>query len=158
MIGSIDQAMLEKLIDFYNHNEDQEICIVLNTQGGSFFYSETIIEILNRHNNTSIIIQGAYSAGMKICLDTTCKKILSKSARGMWHFGRWDINFTDQLKPYYDEDKCIIKNMPIHNKFSKAVSKKIMTATEYKEFEKGNDVYFDFKRMKQIFPNAKTLK
>lgn len=157
MIGSIDQAMLERFIEFANNYEQEDWKIVLNTSGGSFFQSEMIINILNNHSNASIVVQGAYSAGFVIIMETICPKILSKTCRGMWHYGKWDLSYNDKAKPYYYEDECIIRNMPFHKKHSEKIAKKIMTPKEYKAFMEDKDVYFDTKRMKQIFPDAETI-
>lgn len=157
MIGQIDQAMLERFIDFYNNNLDSEVCIIINTSGGSFFFSETIIRMINLHGNVTLIIQGAYSAGLYIACMSDCKKLLSKSCRGMWHYGRWEISYNDKNKPYYHEDECVIDNMVFHKRYTEKLAKKIMTVKEFKLFKKDHDIYFSFTRMKQIFTEAKIM-
>lgn len=154
MIGSIDQAMLDRFTDFYNSNVDEKICIVLNTTGGGYFQAEAIIEMINKHGDASLLIQAAYSAGMIIALSANCYKTLSTSCRGMWHYGTWELTHDDKGKPAYNETECIIKNMPFHKHQSKARAKQIMTPKEYGKFLKDRDIFFEFKRMKQIFPDA----
>jgi ATP-dependent protease ClpP protease subunit len=157
MIGLLDNEMLVKFVDFVNSNTDEAWTIIINSGGGNFLATETITRIVNLHKETEIIVQAAFSAGFLFLIETKCKKTLSRTCRGMWHYGRWSIEYNDKHKPYYYDDECIIRNLPFHKKHSQSLAKKIMNTTEYKDFLKDRDVYFDFKRMKEIFPNAEVI-
>lgn len=134
-----------------------QIAIQMNHGGGSFLATEAITRIVNLHKETEIIVQAAFSAGFLFLIETKCKKVLSRTCRGMWHYGKWNIEYNDKHEPYYYDDECIIRNLPFHKIHTQSVAKKVMTSTEYKNFLKDRDVYFDFKRMKEIFPNAEII-
>lgn len=158
MTERIDKEMLQKFISFYNENFSEPCSIILNTVGGHTIESEVIIHMINKMPDVTLVIQYVYSAGLEIAMNVKCKKILSKVARGMWHLGRVEMSINLKNKPYWTEDECIVRNLPIEKKSAFALAKKIMTAKEYAAFKKDQDVYFDFKRMKQIFPDAEVMK
>lgn len=159
MIGAMDTAMLERFIDFSNNNHQESWAIVLNTSGGGFWPTETMGKIINEHDkDVQVIVQGAYSSGFLLLNSIKRKIILSKTCRGMWHYGKWDLQYNDKGKPYYYDDECIIRNLPFHKRHSESLAKKVMTTKEFKHFKDDKDVYFDFKRMKQIFPDAEVMK
>jgi hypothetical protein len=157
MDGRIDKEMFEKFVVFYNENCLKECAITLRTIGGETYVSEAIVRMLNEMKNVTLIIQAAYSAGFEIAMYSKCKKVLSKTAKGMWHYGRADISVNVKNKPYYREDECTVSNLPIERKQGVRLAKKVMTGKEFKLFKKDYDIYFDFKRMKQIFPDAKVI-
>lgn len=158
MSGRIDTEMLEKFIPFYNENKEYPCRIILNTRGGDSLISETIIFMINEMEDVGIIIQAVYSAGLQIAVMTKCEKILSSISRGMWHYGRTEISMSVKSVPYYHEDECTMRNLPIERKQADSLARKIMTKKELKDFKADKDVYFDFGRMRQIFPTAKIIK
>lgn len=151
MSGLIDKDMVERFVIFYNQYHDQEVTIVLNTAGGGYFSAELIANMVNELNNVTLFVQGAYSAGFFILVHVKCKIILSKTTIGMWHYGKWVVELSDKGKPYYNEDVCILSNMPFHSRESRAIAKKVMNTKEYARFLKDEEVYFNTVRMKQIF-------
>lgn len=151
MNGQINADMEQRFIEFVNQHQDSDIMVILNTSGGGYFQAESISHIINEHKSVTIFIQAAYSAGFMLLYKTTCKVIISKTCRGMWHFGTWAISMNDKSKPAYHEDECILSCMPFHAKETKAIANKCMTKEEYKKFLKDDDIYFNTKRMRQIF-------
>lgn len=157
LTGQIDNDLLNRFIDFYNNNRGSLITVIIKTIGGDLKNSELIIEMINQNKNNTLHIISAFSAGMLIAVKCKCKKQLSKYSMGMWHYGKWDIEIGDKGKPYYKQDACITKEFPRHKKNADLFAKEIMTTKEFKKFKKDDDVYFGFKRMKQIFPDAKII-
>jgi hypothetical protein len=60
-------------------------------------------------------------------------------------------------QPTYSEDENIIKNWKERVKDEVEFVEKFMTPLELKKYKKGNDVYFTFKRMKEIFPDVEII-
>jgi len=157
MNGQINKELFERFIPFYNEHSLSDCVIVLSTAGGDSYISETLIHMINEMPKAMLLIHAVYSAGFEIAYKVKCKKLLSKTAKGMWHYARADISLNTKGKPYYKEDDCVILNLPIEKKQQETFAKKIMTPKEYKQFSKDDDVYFDFKRMKEIFPDAEII-
>lgn len=158
MNGRIDKEMLERFVSFFNENQDQKCTLVLNSGGGDTVISETITHMIEQMVDVTLIINSVYSAAFEIAFYATCKKILSKTSKGMWHYPRAEITFNTKKEPYYHEDVCVLSNLPIENKSAEKLAKKVMTDKEFNKFKKDHDIYFNFNRMKQIFSNATVLK
>lgn len=151
MHGLIDKEMADQFTSFYNQYRDEESTIVLNTCGGGYFQAELIARMINECKNVTILVQAAYSAGFYILFYAKCKIVLSRTARGMWHYGRWAIEVNDKGKPYYHEDQCVLSNLAAHSRESRMIAKRTMNTKEYKKFMKDENVYFNTVRMKKIF-------
>jgi len=154
MDGRIDKDMVERFIIFYNDHCFSNCTIVMNTVGGDTYKSETIIHMINQMPKCTLLIMAAYSVGLEIAINVKCKKLLSKTAKGMWHYGRCDTSVNVKGKPYYHEDECLLRNLPIERKSAERIAKKIMTQKELKDFKEDKDIYFDYFRMREIFLEA----
>lgn len=155
MHGLINKEMVDSFTDFYNQFHDDVVTIVLNTSGGGYFQAELIASMINQLKSVTIFVQAAYSAGYFIVFYSKCKVVLSKTARGMWHYGSWAVEINDKGKPYYEEDVCILSNLSAHNRESKNIAKTTMNKKEYTKFLKDENVYFNTTRMRQIFNHKK---
>ena len=151
--GNMDNELLEKFISFYN-NAGEQITIVVDSRGGWNTVADAMIYMINQKPDVTIIILQAMSSAMYLAVKTKGAKVLTQTCLGMWHYTKWGVDFNDKNKPYYREDEATLKNMPNNKKINEAFAKSIMTATEFLEYKKDEDVYFPFTRMKQIFPNA----
>lgn len=158
MASPFNDDLLEKFISFFNSYSLEPCIIILHTRGGSTYIAETFSLMVSQMADVTIVIHAAYSSGFDFAYKAKCKKILSSTARGMYHLGRIDISFGIDSKPYYDEDANHAKNFPVEMKISNGIAKKVMTKDEYQRFKiKREEIWFDFKRMKEIFPDAKIL-
>lgn len=155
MHGLIDKEMADQFTVFYNQYREEDVTIVLNTCGGGYFQAELITRMVNEFKNVTLLVQAAYSAGFYILFYAKCKIVLSRTARGMWHYGRWAIEMNDKGKPYYGEDVCVLTNLAAHSRESRMIAKKTMNHKEYRGFMKDENVYFNTARMKQIFNHTK---
>lgn len=155
---SINSEMLDRFIRFYNDYKDDACTIVIHSRGGFTFVAETLVHMINQMPDCTLMIHSAYSAAFELAMQTKCKKILSKFSRGMMHMGRLETSIGVDKKPYYDEDINHTKNFHIEKRIGDVMAKKIMNAAEIKKWKLREEVWFDFKRMKQIFPDAEIIK
>lgn len=159
MCDIINDAILDKFIPFFNENQSVPCTIVLHSRGGQTYVTDIIIRMIGQMEDVTLTIHSVYSAALKIAIQADCKKVLSSTAKGMWHMGRADMSVAIDTKPYYDEDINHVKNFEIEAAQSIALANKIMTKKEFRRFKvKREEVWFDFKRMKQIFPDAEIIK
>jgi hypothetical protein len=75
----------------------------------------------------------------------------------MMHYSSTNINTMSNGQPTYSEDENIIKNWKERVKDEVEFVEKFMTPSELKRYKRGNDVYFTFKRMKEIFPDVEII-
>lgn len=158
LIEGVNPETLDKFIRFYNDNHEVPCTIVINSRGGSGYIAETVVHMIGQMNDCTLIIHAAYSAAFEIAVEAKCKKILSKFSRGMMHLARLTVDMGVDGNPYYDEDTNHFKNFGVEKKLGDRLAKKIMTKEELIKFKKREEVWFDFKRMKEIFPSAEILK
>lgn len=155
---SINAELLDRFIRFFNDHQEEPCTLVIQSRGGFTYVSETIVHMINQMADCTLIIHAAYSAAFEIAFQVKCKKVISKFSRGMVHMGRLEASIGVDHKPYYDEDINHTKNFSIEKRIGDNVARKIMNAAELKKWKKREEVWFDFKRMKQIFPDASILK
>ena len=155
--GIINEELLEKFIEFRNENESEEWTIVSNSGGGKSNLAQVILyEINNRTIRTVLVSVGIYSASFVIFYFAKCEKKITEGSIGMIHLRANDISIQSHGKPQFSEDACVVKNHKETREIDSFVEE-FMTKDEVKRYRKGDDVYFTFKRMKEIFPDAETI-
>lgn len=155
---SLDDDSLGRFIDFFNQNKTEPCTIVIHCAGGGTYQQLAMSRMISQIEDCTLFLSAAYSSAFYLAYTAKCKKILSYTSKGMWHLGRADVSLSIANKPYYHEDVVVIKNFEGEKRLSHSFAKKVMTAAEYKKYLDGQDIYFDFKRMKQIFPDAEVMK
>lgn len=155
--SKIDKELLNKFFDFCNLNGEEDWSIVLYTVGGWTVMAKNILHVINkRHERVTLICNEAYSAGFDILYNAKCKKVLCENAKGMVHMSAAEMYMQSNGRPSYSEDECIVKNWK-QSKKDYLFVRKFLTKNEIKKFKKGKDIYFTFKRMKEIFPDAEII-
>lgn len=154
--GIIDEELLDKFIQFSNENESEDWTIVLNSGGGKQNLSQVILDIINNGKQVTLISTGIYSSSFVIFYFAKCQKKLTVGSIGMIHLRSNSIKMQSHGKPEYTEDECVVSNWKVTKEIDSFVEA-FMTKAELKDFRRGNDVFFNFKRMKEIFPDAEII-
>lgn len=155
--GIIEESLLSKFMDFCNTYPEDECTIVINSGGGKTTLSEVVLSIINSNSGRfTLISAGCYSAAFYIFYFAKCKKRIAKQSLGMIHseYVR-DLCMNAKGKTIYDEDRCQVKNFKTCD--GDLFVESFLTKTEMKKYKKGEEVYFTFKRMKEIFPDVEVL-
>jgi ATP-dependent protease ClpP protease subunit len=156
--GEINEKSLDDFLQFINENEIRELVIVLNSVGGKKNLTHVLLDIINlNYNSITLISCGCYSASFLLFYKAKCKKKMTEGCVGMMHYSSTNINTMSNGQPTYSEDENIIKNWKERVKDEVEFVEKFMTPLELKKYKKGNDVYFTFKRMKEIFPDVEII-
>lgn len=156
--SEINKELLNRFLEFANNNENEDWTINIYTSGGATVMAKSILYIINqRKDRVTLFCCEAYSAGFELFYDAKCRKVIVQKGKGMIHMNSSDISIQSNGKPSYSEGACIIKNWEQDKKEDRSWIKQILTKKEYKRYKKGWDVYFTFKRMKEIFPNAEII-
>lgn len=153
----LDEECFSKFIDFYNENQSEKINIILESNGGNSHLARIIIDIINSNSENFILTSlKIYSAAFTIFYSAKCKKRIVKNTIGCFHKAYLNnIDLDVSGKPVWLEHKCLIKNL--ETRPASPISLNFMTKEEKKKFNEGGDVYFTFKRMKEIFPDAEII-
>lgn len=158
MTGQLNDDTLQRFVAFFNEHHSDPCTLIINSRGGFTSVAETIKTMIDQMADCTLMIHGIYSAAFELCYNAKCKKILSKYATGMWHLGRLEGTIGIDSKFYYDEELNNEKSFPLEKRLGEKMAKAVMTAAEFKKYKKREEVWFDTKRMRQIFPDAKVLK
>lgn len=154
--GIINEDLLNKFIDFWNENQSEECTIIINSGGGKSSLTFFILDVINKnHDKITLVSCGCFSAAFYLFYKARCKKILTYGTTGMYHLPYIkDVNLNIHNDPVYTSDKCDIKNMKSSDE---SFIKEFMKKKEIKAFNRGDDVYFTFKRLRKIFPDIKVI-
>lgn len=155
--GIINEELLTRFLDCCNNNPDEEITVYINSNGGKTLLCTIITDIINHNSDRFTLVScGSYSAAFDLFYHAKCKKKIVNQSMGMQHkeFLR-DISINSDGKYVYTSDKYENKN---NKTLDDSYIKEFMTKKEQKKYKKGDDIYFTFKRMKEIFPEAEIIK
>lgn len=148
-----------KFLDFINNNQGEEITLYFQTNGGNHNVVTALLDIIEKSVKKIVVTGGIYSGGFYIVYYTKVPIVITKGAMGMWHYAIYS-NFSISVKysrATYTEDIAKVKNNKVYKSECIKLAKKVMTKKELRRFEKDKDVYFDYKRMKEIFPKAQWI-
>lgn len=155
--GEITTSLLDNFINFYNTIEDQHYNIILDSIGGAFTIAVLIVKMINeKADKLTLISLGAYSSALYILYKSKCKKVLVEGSVGAYHrpmHSNITLTITGEAK--YHEDVNHIKNF---KSFNIDFVKEFMTKKELKKLNDNQDVFFTFKRMCKIFPDAEIIR
>lgn len=155
--GIIDESTLARFMEFCNDNTSEEWTIVINSVGGSSVLATMILSIINSNSEkTTLISAGCYSAAFYIFYFAKCKRKMIYGSIGMHHRESIrGLTINEKGNPKYQEDLCHIENLKaVRDNFLK----RVMTKKEKELYNSDDDVYFTFKRMREIFPNVEILR
>jgi ATP-dependent protease ClpP protease subunit len=155
--GRIVEELLNRFLGFMNETPSEEITIIINSVGGKECVSKLILNIINENKERCTLISlGVYSAAFYIFYNAECKRKMTYGSPAMWHLSSADMRMMSNKKPSYTEDETQLKNW-VDDKIEIEFAEKFMTPKELRDFKKGIDVYFTFKRIKEIFPDVEII-
>jgi ATP-dependent protease ClpP protease subunit len=154
--GKICAEQYDKFLQFINEN-DSDISIDLNSDGGEVYIACRMLNIINE-NIDRITLTHIMSGSCMFYLfyKAKCKKQIVKGSEAMYHL--WfmrDVTIDQKKQMPFPDDRARVKAMK-HLRFSQQ-PKEMMTKKERKQFNRSQDVWFSFKRLKEIFPEAQII-
>lgn len=158
--GEIIQDSFEKLIKSINELKEKEKLIVyFNSDGGDVGYMRGIIDLINQ--NVDLIEMVGYrellSAGFDIFFKTNCHKILLPGTIGMSHISKGIVQISEDSNtvPSYKKALKEFLNQEKVNavQFYKSLG---MASGEISKIIRGEDVYFQPKRMNELLNYQKS--
>lgn len=153
--GAIVPEKVNPLIDFVQ-NTPGDLVIGMNSNGGATGVGRFLTHVLNRNKDriTLINVNRVSSAAFEVFYAFQGKKILLYNVSGMMHRGYVDVSIDSAGKGVYHHDVDDINKVKYEAAGELEMATLIMTPAELKKFKKGDDIYFGFDRMKQIFHDA----
>lgn len=153
--GDVDERMVSVLEDAYRE-EREEYIIYLQSEGGSVWLSDYIIDMINIHKEkTTLVILGFLaSSAVNIFLESECKKVIKDSAYLMIH-KMYIKAYITGVKNNDEDGNVISQELEKQNKqmLNKYISSFKLNELEINKFKRGEDIYISSKRMKKLFKN-----
>ena len=155
----LSEGKVSQLIEFIN-NTDGEIVIGLNCGGGSNAVRSFVQQMFEENFDrlTLVALTGIYSAAFELFYNYTGRKVLTQGVCGMFHMATLECSFNANCKPNSDEERTIFHSLLMCGDSDRIFAASFMEESELLEYDEGKDVYMDFLRMQQIFPQAKIWK
>lgn len=148
-----NKDMLTKFFEAVN-SSDEIISIYLCSTGGHVSVMECMLHIINSDPKRFNIVgySELSSCGFEFYLKATCKKEILNGTIGMFHQSTSDITLNDKLKPAYYFDKAVSdrKKNIFWPSLMDFMAKCEFTIKEIKKIKRGDDVYFQYDRFKEI--------
>lgn len=154
--GSINEELFNNFIHFFNENEEEEMSFVINSGGGKATLTQVMLHIINANKESITLIScGSYSAAFDLFYKAECNRKLVHGSLGCVHLAylKETAVMIDGKMKYY-EDICQKENFKC---FDDSYITKLLKPKEKILYNRGDDVFFTFKRMQEIFPDVEVI-
>ena len=142
---------VQPLINFINTTPG-DLTIYINSGGGDTAVAEVLLDIFTENKDRITLVASViYSAAFWIFYAYIGKKRLNDGCTGMWHMEAKDVSMRLDWKPNYTEGDHWKRELKDRLKGELKFANAILTKKEFKRYKRGLDVYFTYKRMKEIF-------
>lgn len=152
---------LQKFVEFSNTDWESVWDIILDSNGGDTPVGAAICEMINQKESlfpdtVCLKVIRAFSSAFNLLCKAKCKIDILEESRGMIHQSRWylDMNANSNInKGGENYQEMIRQEMTHHLKHYVKIYEQFLTKDELNRFKRGEDIYFDYNRMKLIFNN-----
>jgi hypothetical protein len=158
LASRITDESVAPVLEFLNNNSGA-VTIGIRS-GGGYIHDGLLLSHaleLNKDRVSLVCVYQACSTAFEIFKRFPGKKYLTWGCMGMYHYGVTAIDTDDRGKPAYSETECQKRNLKHQKLYVDTFSKEFMNRKELNKLKKGEDIWFDFDRMQQIFPNAEVI-
>lgn len=135
------------------------VTLGLGSGGGMSSVGNFLINAFNNEKDrlTLVAMAGVYSTGFELFYGYAGPRKMTFGVRGMYHFSSQEIQIMANGRAAYDEGACQLSSMKTDRERDLQFAGMFMTDKELRRMKAGQDVFFDFERMKQIFPDAEII-
>ena len=149
-----------QFLDWLSAHPTGNILFSITSRGGLVTTARLLLKALNDNKDriTIHVLGGVYSAAFLITYEYEGAKALTRNeSKGMFHYGIQMLSTDERGQVVYKEDRVCLRNLKLAREESQTFASQFMNKAELNSFRKGDDVYFDFKRMSEIFPTATVI-
>ena len=160
---SINDELLDEFIRFVNSlNETQSFDIYISCPGGKVASMEAILNIIDQNKyRVRLYAYGEIaSSAFELFFKSSSEKHLLPGCIGMYHRGYASINIDERGTPTYksDESQLAFLKKYCNDTTEKLISEIGLNDKEIKSIRKGDDVWFQPDRMKEILKHIENGK
>lgn len=157
--GEINSQSAQSLLDFIGDN-DGDLTICINSGGGDSAWGRVILMAMNENADRIRlwVVGGAYSAAMRIFTGFNGVRGMVGFPLGMLHLTTYDLSIMANGKPKSGEDEMIYNRLENENMLIMAEASTYMADDELERLSNGEDVWFSYERMLEIYEKTKAWK
>lgn len=159
ILANLDYETLQEFIQFSNDYWDFPWCIIIDSEGGLGYVSENIRYIIGQHASipelvTIVKANHIYDEAFMLfhTLSEDVERLLTFGCIGKVSLGEGSVTLNTLNKSVRESDKCLVSTLKIVRNKERFFIDKILNDKEKKQYFKGDDVWLDFERIKNIYP------
>jgi hypothetical protein len=135
-----------------------KINFIIDSGGGNMHHARVIADIVNSEKDRFVLTGiSLYSAAFYLFKIAQCKKKLAFGCIGMFHYPYIRMEITSNDRPYYNQDVTHrLNDKETYKKHIREFVSEFMNEKELRQLEQ-DDVFFTYKRLKKIFPEAEVV-
>ena len=159
-IDSTPNGLTNSILKFLE--EDGNLVIGLDSPGGEIGAAMVLLQALSTRNEqfnkvTLIGVNYLGSSAFRLFYSYRGPKLLTMNCIGMAHQTKIEVAIASNNKPSNDEGVTHLANRDIIFEDETNFAKKFMTHIEFEKFCDNKDIWFDLRRMREIFPDVKVI-
>lgn len=153
----IDYELFEKIASFLDkYDENEVLAIWLSSRGGDCSVTEAIRDLLESDERVVLIAYDMISSSaLDLFLSTNCAKTLTDGTVACFHKSFYPTVkvIKDSRTPMFGRQESIVGEIYRSESDTDEHVKKFLSDEEIELYEKGEDIWLNYQRLKEIYEN-----
>lgn len=152
-IKGLNTEDLEDAITFvntYGNSEDVHFVLHVDSKGGYITIKDILVNIFNRYSH-EINLHIACSSAFEMLLELNGNIRINDFSYGMYHLGSMLLRFKDGMKPTNEAKNDEDQSLKEYARLNVVMDRLEFTKSERKQVLDQRDVFFDSKRLREMF-------
>lgn len=153
----IDYELFEKIASFLDkYDENEVLAIWLSSRGGACSVTEAIRDLLESDERVVLIAYDMISSSaLDLFLSTNCAKTLTDGTVACFHKSFYPTVkvIKDSRTPMFGRQESIVGEIYRSESDTDEHVKKFLSDEEIELYEKGEDIWLNYQRLKEIYEN-----
>ena len=153
----IDYELFEKIASFLDkYDENEVLAIWLSSRGGDCSITEAIRDLLESDERVVLVaFDMISSSALDLFLSTNCAKTLTDGTVACFHKSFYPTVkvIKDSRTPMFGRQESIVGEIYRSESDTDEHVKKFLSDEEIELYEKGEDIWLNYQRLKEIYEN-----
>lgn len=153
----IDYELFEKIASFLDkYDENEVLAIWLSSRGGDCSVTEAIRDLLESDERVVLIAYDMISSSaLDLFLSTNCAKTLTDGTVACFHKSFYPTVkvIKDSRTPMFGRQESLVGEIYRSESDTDEHVKKFLSDEEIELYEKGEDIWLNYQRLKEIYEN-----
>ena len=153
----IDYELFEKIASFLDkYDENEVLAIWLSSRGGDCSVTEAIRDLLESDERVVLVAYDMISSSaLDLFLSTNCAKTLTDGTVACFHKSFYPTVkvIKDSRTPMFGRQESLVGEIYRSESDTDKYVKKFLSDEEIELYEKGEDIWLNYQRLKEIYEN-----